>query len=501
MNDYVLLSNPLEIVPVEERDPHRSPPTPSSDCLYGLVGDIARAGSAQTEANPFAIALNAMVYIGCGLGRAVHMLVGDTAHHPRLFATQVGRSGLGRKGDALSLCRRLHAAVDRRQNEISPGVHSGGLSTREGLIHLIHDGYLDGKNEVPAVQDKRLYVIESEFSNVLHQTRREGNTLSPALRDLWDGGCLKPATKSSRVGVAEPHVCISAGITPSELRSLISNRELLNGFANRFIIIWAERTRVIPFPEPTHVDIIELLVTRIIDTVEFSEGNQGANVQSKLMTLSPSAKKLYADLYVGELGKQANNEILNTLLERRAPVLLRIAMILAATDLTHEIQERHIHAATAWIRYWSDSVEYIFTASDNEDGSIESSETAVKIMQYLTARVDASRTDLTTECFGGHVSKQKIDLALDRLLSSAPPTVLMTTIPRKSGPGSPTKRYRLAANSASGANSDFPGLTTQALNQSAHAKSAKPDAVIDHISHDSHEFSDIADRCQPAENK
>ena len=64
---------------------------------------------------------------------------------------------------------------------------------------MIHDGYKDGKEEVPAILDKRLLVVESEFVNVLHQSKRDGNTLSAALRDCWDGVSLKPATKTNRL--------------------------------------------------------------------------------------------------------------------------------------------------------------------------------------------------------------------------------------------------------------------------------------------------------------
>lgn len=48
-------------------------------------------------------------------------------------------------------------------------------------------------------------MVESEFANVLQQSRRGGNTLSAALRDCWDGVDLKPATKTNRVHASEPH--------------------------------------------------------------------------------------------------------------------------------------------------------------------------------------------------------------------------------------------------------------------------------------------------------
>jgi len=88
-------------------DNHRNAPRPSADCLYGLIGDIAAAGSDATEANPFAIAANAIAYMGCAVGRGPYMPIGNTWHHARLNTLHIGRSGEGRKGDAVSLVKRI----------------------------------------------------------------------------------------------------------------------------------------------------------------------------------------------------------------------------------------------------------------------------------------------------------------------------------------------------------------------------------------------------------
>ena len=95
----------------DEPDNHRNAPKADPACLYGLTGDIARAGSDTTEANPFAVALNALAYLGCCLGRGPYLEVGNTYHHARLFTMHVGRSGCGRKGDAVSLLHRLDMAL------------------------------------------------------------------------------------------------------------------------------------------------------------------------------------------------------------------------------------------------------------------------------------------------------------------------------------------------------------------------------------------------------
>lgn len=66
-------------------DTHRNAPQPDSVCLYGLVGDVAKAGSDGTEANPYAIAANFMAYLSCAIGRGPYLPVGDTWHHARLY--------------------------------------------------------------------------------------------------------------------------------------------------------------------------------------------------------------------------------------------------------------------------------------------------------------------------------------------------------------------------------------------------------------------------------
>jgi hypothetical protein len=186
-----------------------------------LVGEVACAGGEGTETNPYAIAANFIAYLSCAIGRGVYLPIGNTWHHTRIFCLHIGRSGRGRKGDAVQLVLRIDRALRELDDRYAPQIHRGGLSSREGLVALMHDGYRQGKQEIPAIDDKRLWVVESEFANVLHQGRREGNTLSAALRDCWDGVSLKPATKSNRMYASHPHVCLSGAISPSELTEMM----------------------------------------------------------------------------------------------------------------------------------------------------------------------------------------------------------------------------------------------------------------------------------------
>lgn len=471
----------------EATDNHRNTPRASDDCLYGLIGDIASAGSKDTEANPFAVAANALAYLSAAMGRACYMPVGNVWHHARIFTAQIGRSALGRKGDAASLIHRIDMALRKNHGDtIAPQVHRGGLSTREGLVMLIHDGFTEGKKEIAKIEDKRLWVLESEFANVLAQAKRDGNTLSTALRDLWDGVPIRPAVKTSRVYASDPHVALSVAITPGELRAKLSAGELSNGFANRFMFLWAERTRLLPFPKPTPKAEVNALAQRVADVIEYAKGNKPELKDEFAMVLSDEAVKRWVSLYEGELNTRSSGERVNALLDRRAPTLLRIAMLLALTDKAQTVEVHHINAALAWIRYWADSVRFIFATDDDEAASAEMSDLAEKIVDYLSKHDKASRTKIVVDCLHGHQAKGRIDAALDELLQATPPRIMVESEPRKDGAGTATKFYRLAANCAKSANcEDSCGFAPDPEFAPA-AKSANSGAAeIDHSSHSS----------------
>ncbi|MBC7621622.1 MAG: DUF3987 domain-containing protein, partial [Candidatus Saccharibacteria bacterium] len=447
-------------------DTHRNAPRPDPACLYGLVGDIAQAGSNNTEANAYAVAASALAYLGAALGRGPYMPIGDDCNHSRLFLVHVGRSSRGRKGTAKKLIKRIHGALAAIDGLLAPQVHSGGLSTREGLALMIHDGYRDGKNEVPAIEDKRLLVVESEFSNVLHQSKRDGNTLSGALRDAWDGTSIKPAVKACPVWASDPHISIIGDITPSELRELMHKRELTNGFANRFIFFWAEGDKVEPFPQPTPKDVVEALADRVAQVLRFAGADRHDEHDVMRMAFSPDATSLYESLYRGELRDRSSGEYITGLLDRRAPVLLRLAMLFALTDQTSVITVAHINAALAWVRYWVDSVKFIFQSAVDEAGAAATTDVTQRIITYLAVHGQATRTELTRDCFGGHVNKTTLDKALDELLTASPPAIEVETVPRPNGQsGSPSKVYKpctppthpaSVANSANSAECDVP---------------------------------------------
>ena len=439
----------------QDLDLHRNAPRPTEAMLYGLAGEVGRAAAATTEANRYAVAMNYLTMLSAAVGRDVYFSIGDTRHHARLFTMHVGRTSRGRKGDAHGLPQRIRRKIEEQRGTgtepICGQIHTGGLSTREGLTLIIHDGFEQGKDEVPAIADKRLYIIESEFANVLHQAKRDGNTLSAALRDAWDGTSIYPATKTNKVGTTDPHIAMSGSITPSELLSLMQSRELSNGFANRYQIIWAERERIEPFPQPTPQDVVDSLASRTGDVIRFAKGKYPATKDSRLMTLSEAAKSEYGRLYRKELNSVQDGDRVMAVLERRAPIVLRWAMLFALTDQVLVIEVKHLNAAMAWSRYHRDSVRFIFNDAAGEEAAKESNNAAGKIVAYLRGQDGlVSRLDLYKKCFASHISASRLDSALDSLLLDSPPRIeLVEGDPAENGKR--PKSYKLVGESGESA--------------------------------------------------
>jgi len=433
-------------------DNHRNAPSPSADCLYGLIGEIALAGGGTTEANPYAVAANAIAYLSCAVGRGPYMPIGNTWHHSRVYTLHIGRSGEGRKGDAVSLVKRIAHRVKEMDEHAAPQIHVGGLSSREGLAFMIHDGYRDGKEEVPPIEDKRLLVIETEFVNILHQGRRDGNTLSAALRDCWDGVSLRPATKTNRLWASDPHVCLSAAITPSELIGSVASKDLTNGFMNRFLPFWAERQKKLPFPQATPREEVDRLAGKVLEVLRFCGAAKWVERDTVRVQLSADAARRWKTLYLGELNDRRHGERINALIERRAPMLLRLAMLFALCDLSTTVEVAHLDAALSWIRYSVESVKFVFATAADEVEVAETNETAAKILAFLEANGRVTRWQITSDCFKGHANKTRIDAALDELLTATPPRIVVEEA--RLGQGRATKFYELTAKNAKSAKNE-----------------------------------------------
>ncbi len=348
----------IEEIPLPEPVPW---PVLDPDAYHGLAGDIVRAIEPETEADPVAILVQVLVFFGNLIGRSAHFVVEGTQHFCNLFAVLVGRTGRGRKGTSEGRARQIVWFVDEgwTAERIETGLTSG-----EGLIWAVRDpiyktetikekGRIVDTQEVladPGIEDKRLLVIEPEFSKVLRVCKRETNILSPTIRAAWDSGHLRILAKNSPTKATGAHISIVSHITREELQRTLPEIEGFSGFANRFLWVAVRRSKLLP-DGGRDLDL-STLALRLKDVADRAQNIGRMCRDSAAATLW---RKIYADL-----ASDQNTGLLGAVLSRAEAQVLRLSMIYALLDDSDTIKPEHLLAALAIWRYCEASAKLIF---------------------------------------------------------------------------------------------------------------------------------------------
>jgi hypothetical protein len=347
------------------------PDPPDEAVYYGLAGEIVRALDPHTEADPVAVLVTFLAEFANVIGRGPFQIMSGTRHSHAFWPVLIGPTSSGRKGTSLSALAPIwqYAAPDwwaRREKSLSSG---------EGLIHLIRDA-VRGEEPVkrrgsgglthtvtldPGVTDKRLFVAASEFGGVLEVMKREGNTLSHVLRDAWDGEPLSVNTRHTAARATDTHITILGHVTPEELVELLSEREVRNGFGNRFVWFCVRRSKLLPRgggpDEGTIVGLGQQLQAAIAGAVRL----QRLEFDDAAGTIWD---RIYGSLSEGEPG------IVGSLLNRATPQVRRVAGIYAALDDKEAIEPPHLKAALALWDFADASVRCVFGASPALDSPL-----------------------------------------------------------------------------------------------------------------------------------
>lgn len=303
-----------------------------------------------------------MTAYGNILGHGPHFKVEFTHHFLNLFAAQVGATSKGRKGTGWSAVKHALQFIDQPWSEKQI---TAGLSTGEGLIYAVRDqrtekhpikekGHVVGYQDVivdHGVTDRRLLLIEEEFAQALKVMSREGNILSTVIRQAWDTGDLHPLTKNNPITATGAHISIIGHITREELLRHLDETEKANGFANRFIWLFVERSKIIPHPTGVPWNILSRLIERLIQVVNF-----GRTVEE--ITRDHMAESLWAEVYPG-LSK-GERGLIGAVISRGEAQVMRLACLYALLDQTNLIGTRHLNAALALWHYSETSARLIF---------------------------------------------------------------------------------------------------------------------------------------------
>lgn len=292
----------------------------------------------ETEADPALLTVSFLVAFGSAVGPGPHARADGAMHPARLNAVGVGDTSKARKGTSWA---RTHEVMVHADNEWAERRIISGLSTGEGLIRAAAD----------SGHDKRIMVVEPEFSRVLIAAGRESNTLSPVLRLGWDSGNLSVVTKEA-VRADGAHVSVLGHMTIDEARAYITPLQASNGFANRFLFTCATRGDLLPNGGNLDEQLVVDLGRKVGDSLDRAR-------TLGLLRRTSAADELWRKLYADMAGDTPGG-LLGGLVARAEAQVLRLSLVYALTDASSRVDLKHLEAAWAMWRYCRQSAEFIF---------------------------------------------------------------------------------------------------------------------------------------------
>lgn len=436
-----------------DNDMTRNPPQATADMFPGILTDIINACCEHTEAVPVAVAANVLVRFAALIGAGAYIDLGDDQRRMNQFVLMIGKTGLGKGSSGYGPKRLFYRVEDYMQldqmqrfergdisvNKYAPlAVHTGGLSSGEGLAAALHDG----DENCPPVTDKRLLIFEPEFANVMTMFQRTGNNLSVVLRNAYDGVNIKPMTKRDKVGVTDPYICLFANITDRELRSM-DQRDLManNGMLNRFLILWQQPLKEEALPKRMKQELVDDLARRLCERVMFARRYSHETHYKKVrenaweITLTEEAERLWRKHY-SPLINRADGELVKSITRRHRLHVLLLSAQLALLDMRNTIEVCDVRCALLWVEYSRHSVIYSYNAWQSQKEAVDTNDLAKKILYAVillnSKQEHTTRTDLHN-FYQRKLKSEHISLALECLLDWIPPLIKQDKVLMPSG--------------------------------------------------------------------
>ncbi|HIF5970590.1 TPA: DUF3987 domain-containing protein [Vibrio parahaemolyticus] len=397
---------------------------------HGIIGKAALSLCEGFGALPAPVTLSLMARSSASIGKGnVIVKIGALCTELRLNGLIIMGTGAG-KGMGESRAELLIERAKKYAESNHPDgaslfarVHEGGLSTTEGIVNELRDD-TETKNGgvIKGVADKRLCVIEEEFSNIFIKCRSKNSNLSSTIRQLFDGKSISPLTKHDRISCTAPHVSINGHMTPEEFLEEVSNKDLSNGLINRFVTILGIAKEAIPFPNDVDEETVETLASELSDALSW------CNSKQRTLEMSECCREIWPKEYkrLTTLGPKGSIEA--NLMVRAPHYALIISGLFAALDKSCILTEKHLRAALAWIDYWHDSIRYLFDTEAEayaHQKRLENSElvlSAIKEVVLETGLMSFKRTFLSKK-LSRKVPNEVVNRALQDLQERPTPPI------------------------------------------------------------------------------
>jgi len=373
----------------------------SPEALPDWIENFVTLACRDSEAHPAAVLITLLLRFAAEC-EGPYVMIGDAKHRARTFAVIVGDSSRARKGTSSKPVIKLFSKL-----EDSARYSPGPLSTGQGLIYAVRDPMYDidkktGEEIIidPGVTDKRLFLHEEEFQPALASTRREGNILSAIVRGFYDDGNAEPMTKTTRIKATKAHVVILGHITRAELK-LMSQVQMYNGFANRFLWIHAQRQKLVALPKPIPKEELEKYRRIIANRVKEARKLRAVGFTKQAKSFWQEIYRSLSDEYPGPVGAVTSRIETHT---------IRLALIYALAMNKKVISLSALKAALALVTYAQQTAMTLFSEHVVDVKR-------AKILQALRTAPEhqMTKTEISRDVFKNNVEAKEIKCILEEM--------------------------------------------------------------------------------------
>jgi hypothetical protein len=398
---------------------------------HGPIGEVVSRVAPVTEADPVALLASCLALFGAMAGDGSYVRVGGMAHPPRLWPLIVGKTGSGRKGTSYAEAKNAARSWSAYAHSYITNRITTGLASGEGLISSLggntpNAGPTDDPDRQPIAPDGKLTVVETEFARVLAAAKRDGSTLGPILRQLWDDSEVAIMTRAAPLSVKGAHLTVIAHVTHRELRLRLAESDLAGGTLNRFLLIASERPHLLAH-ELEHPDLGEpaRAIGKLLDHCRVAGGH--------LMHRDRAAEALWPEVYAALCHEEPDGQ-LGSVLARGPAYTMRLALTYALADGDGSVRPDHLLAGLAVWRYAVASAKLVFP---------EAKSVGTQLEDFLVAAGDAgrTRTEISAQ-FGRNRPAGELNAMLEEMELHR--RVALTKEGRD-GAGRPALRYRWIA--------------------------------------------------------
>lgn len=307
--------------------------------------------------------------IGALLGRQVYLPFGHQTIYPNQYMMLMGSPG-ARKGSAMGVGKTLlrkagygRFAADKTSKErFLMDMKQFDVGQNDPLADL-ESLVLDDPSET--------YIMSGEFTDFVGQNNMEFITM---LTNLWDNLPVyeQPKITGKSVVVQKPTVNLLGANTVHGFSLAFPPEALGNGFMSRVLLIYGEPTGVkVAWPAPPDHLATEMLVWHLKEIADKIKGE---------MVITPAARKLGSIIYNKEL--PVDDSRFSHYATRRFTHFLKLCMVLAAADLSLEIDEEIMLKANTMLAM----AERKMPQALGEYGKSKNSDVSNQILSFLGAR-------------------------------------------------------------------------------------------------------------------